>query len=101
MRRALDKSPKTFYQCRMTESNAYDIETVRQIEVLAESLGGLAECKRLGFICESEEGVMSLSSGGLGYLLYVRARKITSLAEAFAAGREYALEENTKPEGTA
>jgi hypothetical protein len=78
----------------MTESNAYDIETVRQIEVLAKSLGGVTECKRLGFIHESEEGVMSLSSAGLGYLLFVHARGITSLAEAFAAGRECALEEN-------
>lgn len=75
----------------MTESNAYDIETIRQIEVLSKSLGSLAECKRLGFIHEGEQGVMSLSSAGLGYLLYVHARGITSVAEAFAAGRECAL----------
>ena len=78
----------------MTESNAYDIETARQIEVLAKSLGGIAECKRLGFIYQNDDGVMSLSSAGLGYLLYVHARAITSLAEAFAAGRDCALEEN-------
>lgn len=77
----------------MTKSNAYDIETVRQIEVLAKSLGGIAECKRLGFIYQNDDGVMSLSSAGLGYLLYVHARGITSLAEAFAAGRECALME--------
>jgi hypothetical protein len=78
----------------MTESNAYDIETVRQIEVLVKSLGGLAECRRLGFIYQSDDGVMSLSAAGLGYLLYVHARNITSVAEAFAAGRECALEED-------
>jgi hypothetical protein len=38
---------------------------------------------------------MSLSTAGLGYLLYVRARGITSLAEAFAAGYECAHEEKT------
>jgi hypothetical protein len=89
----LDKSNKSSYQCLITESNAYDIETVRQIEILAKSLGGLAECKRLGFIYQNDDGVMSLSSAGLGYLLYVNARGITSLAEAFAAGRECALVE--------
>jgi hypothetical protein len=90
----LDEPGKPSYQYLMTESNAYDIETVRQIEVLAKSLGGIAECKRLGFIHENNEGVMSLSSAGLGYLLYVHARGITSPAEAFAAGRQCALEEN-------
>jgi hypothetical protein len=77
----------------MTQSTAYDIETVRQIEVLAKSLGGIAECKRLGFSYENDDGVMSLSSAGLGCLLFVRARGISSMAEAFA-GRECALEEN-------
>jgi hypothetical protein len=37
---------------------------------------------------------MSLSAAGLGYLLYVKARGITSIAEAFAAGRECALAES-------
>jgi hypothetical protein len=80
------------YKVRMAE-NTFDIETVRQVEVLAKSLGGLAECKRLGFIFQDEQGVMSLSTAGLGYLLYVKARNITSLAEAFAAGYECAVEE--------
>ena len=73
--------------------NTFDIDSVRQIEALAKSLGGLAECKRLGFIFEDAQGVMSLSTAGLGYLLYVKARGITSLAEAFAAGYERAHDE--------
>ena len=73
--------------------NTFDIDSVRQIEALAKSLGGLAECKRLGFIFEDAQGVMSLSTAGLGYLLYVKARGITSLAEAFAAGYECAHDE--------
>ena len=73
--------------------NTFDIESVRQIEALTKSLGGLAECQRHGFIFKDGQGVMSLSTAGLGYLLYVKARGITSLAEAFAAGYECALEE--------
>jgi hypothetical protein len=73
--------------------NTFDIESVRQIDALAKSLGGLAECKRLGFIFEDAQGIMSLSAAGLGYLLYVKARGITSLAEAFAAGYQCAHDE--------
>ena len=73
--------------------NTFDIDSVRQIEKLKKSLGGLAECKRLGFIFEDEGGVMSLSVAGLGYLLNVEARGVTSLAEAFAAGYQCAHDE--------
>jgi hypothetical protein len=73
--------------------NTFDIESVRQIETLAKSLGGLPECKRLGFIYEDQQGVMSISVAGLGYLLLVRARGVTSTAEAFAAGYQCAKEE--------
>jgi hypothetical protein len=73
--------------------NIFEIDSVRQIEALVKSLGGLPECKRLGLIYEDRQGVMSLSVAGLGYLLYVKARGITSLAEAFAAGYECAHEE--------
>ena len=73
--------------------NTFDIESVRQIEVLAKELGGLPECKRLGFIFEDGQGVMSLSVAGLGYLLYVKARGVASLAEAFAEGYQCALDE--------
>jgi hypothetical protein len=36
---------------------------------------------------------MSLSVAGLGYLLFVKARDITRVAEAFAAGYQCAAEE--------
>jgi len=78
---------------RPMSDNTFDIDSVRQIEALSKSLGGLAECRRLGFIFEDGQGVMSLSTAGLGYLLTVKARNITSLAEAFAAGYECAVDE--------
>ena len=65
----------------------------KQIEVLEKSLGGIGECQRLGFIFTDGQGVMSLSTAGLGYLLSVEARGITSLAEAFAAGYKCAHDE--------
>ena len=81
------------YKARMHD-NTFDIESVRQIESLAKSLGGLKECKRLGFIHEDGQGVMSLSVAGQGYLLFVKATGVTSLAEAFAAGYQCAHEES-------
>jgi hypothetical protein len=42
------------------------MESVRQIEALAESLGGLDVCTRLGLIFEDEQSVMSLSVAGVG-----------------------------------
>ena len=36
---------------------------------------------------------MSLSVAGLGYLLFVKARNVTSLAEAFAEGYQCAHDE--------
>jgi hypothetical protein len=78
--------------------NTFDIESVRQIEALTQELGGLTECKRLGFIFEDEQGVMSLSVAGLGYLLFVKARDVNSLAEAFAEGYQCALD-NIKYKG--
>jgi hypothetical protein len=57
-------------------------------------VGGIAECKRLRFVHEDQARVMSLSTGGLSCLLDIHARGIRSVAEAFAAGRELALEEN-------
>jgi hypothetical protein len=73
--------------------NIFDIEAVRQIEALSKDLGGLDVCKRLGFIFEDEHGIMSLSVAGLGYLLFVKARDVTSLAEAFAEGYQCAHDE--------
>lgn len=72
------------------DGHAFDFETLRQVDVLVKLLGGLPECKRLGFVAEDEQGVIGLSRAGLGYLLYVRARDITNAAEAFAAGYECA-----------
>jgi hypothetical protein len=77
---------------RAMSGNTFDIESVRQIEALADSLGGIAECRRLGFIFEDDRGVMSLSTAGLGYLLFVKAMEVSSTAEAFAAGYQCAKE---------
>lgn len=74
-------------------SNIFDFENMPQIESLAKELGGVGECKRLGFICEDAQGIMGLTVAGLGYLLYVRARDIKTVAEAFAAGFQCAHEE--------
>ena len=72
--------------------NAFDIDSVRQLGVLIRELG-LEECKRLHFVYEDKQGVMSLSPVGLGYLLFVKAGDVTSLAGAFAAGLECAFDE--------
>jgi hypothetical protein len=88
----LTRIRRSCYKLPMSE-NTFDIDAVRQIEALSKSLGGLAECKRLGFIHEDDQGVMSLSTAGLGYVLSVKARNMTSLAEAFAAGYECARDE--------
>jgi hypothetical protein len=73
--------------------NVFDIGTLRPLEALIRHLGGLDECKRLGFVCEDENKIMSLSVAGLGYLLFVKAAGITGVAEAFAAGYQCAAEE--------
>ena len=73
--------------------NVFDIGTLRPLEALIRQLGGLDECKRLGFVCEDENKIMSLSTAGLGYLLFVKAADITGVAEAFAAGYRCAAEE--------
>lgn len=83
------------YKPDMKDSNTYDFETMRQIEVLEKALGGLRECKRLGFVIEDERRILALSPVGLGYLLHVRARGITDVAEAFAAGFECGREEKS------
>lgn len=75
-------------------TNAFDIESVRQIETLAKEVGGLDRCRQLGFVFEDDQGVASLSVSGLGYLLYVRAGIITDRAEAFAAGYQCANDES-------
>lgn len=72
--------------------NVFDIETLRPLEALVKELGGLDECRRLGFVCEDENKVMSLSHAGMGYLCYVKAADITNRAEAFATGYQCAGE---------
>jgi hypothetical protein len=76
-------------------SNTVDFETMPQIEALSKELGGLGECKRLGFIVEDRQGITGLTAAGLGYLLYVRALDLKTLAEAFAAGFQCGLEESS------
>jgi hypothetical protein len=73
--------------------NVFDIGSHRPLETLIKELGGLDECQRLGFVFEDENRIMSLSTAGLGYLLFVKARGIASVAEAFAAGYQCAAEE--------
>jgi hypothetical protein len=87
-------SRRQWYKLHMT--NTFDIETARQIELLAKEVGGLDECKRLGFIFEDKQGIMSLSVTGFGYFLYVRTGAATTLAEAFAAGYQCAHDEKSK-----
>ena len=73
-------------------SNVFDIESHRTVEALIRELGSVAKCKRLGFVFEDENKIMSLSAVGLGYLLFVKAAEVRSVAEAFAAGYECGAE---------
>jgi hypothetical protein len=61
--------------------NVFDIGSHRPLESLIKELGGLDECRRLGFVFEDENKIMSLSTAGLGYLLFVKARDITDVAK--------------------
>ena len=55
--------------------NVFDMATLRPLEALIRELGGLDECKRLGFVFEDENKIMSLSQVGLSYLLFVKAAR--------------------------
>jgi hypothetical protein len=79
------------YNYGMTD-NVFDMGPHRPLEALIRELGGLDECRRLGFVFADESKIKSLSQAGLGYLLFVRAAGITSVAEAFAAGYQCAAE---------
>ncbi len=74
--------------------NVFDIGSHRPLEALIRELGSLAECKRLGFVFEDENKIMSLSVAGLGYLLFVKAADVNTVAEAFAAGYQCKAEED-------
>ena len=72
--------------------NVFDFETLQPLEALIKELGGLDECRRLGFVFEDENKIMSLSHAGMGYLCFVKAAGATNPAEAFAAGYQCAGE---------
>ena len=74
--------------------NVFDMGTLRPLDALIRELGGLDECRRLGFVFEDENKIMSLSVAGLGYLCFVKAAGITGVAEAFAAGYQCGAEDH-------
>jgi hypothetical protein len=74
--------------------NVFDMTTLRPLEALIGELGGLDECRRLGFVFEDENKIMSLSHAGMGYLCFVKAAGITGVAEAFAAGYQCRAEDD-------
>jgi len=68
-----------------------DFQNMQQIQRLVDILGE-SECKRLGFLFDDDRGVATLTTAGLGYLIDIQARGITSVAEAYAAGYQFAAE---------
>ena len=46
-------------------------------------------------VYEDERGIFSLSTAGLGLLIFVRVRNITGVADAIAAGYQYASDEKS------
>jgi hypothetical protein len=80
--------------------NVFDMGTLRPLEALIRELGGLDECRRLGFVFEDEDGIMSLSFAGMGYLIFVKAAGVTGVAEA-SAGYQCAAEEHEGKSGNA
>jgi len=72
-------------------SKTVDFENMHQIEALIRRIGD-AESRRFGFIFDDERGVTVLSTAGMGFLLFVQAAGVTSVAEAFAAGYQTCAE---------
>lgn len=72
--------------------NVFEIGTHRPLSALIRELGSVDEYKRLGFVFEDENKIMSLSHSGMGYLCFVKAADITSVAEAFASGYQCAAD---------
>ena len=68
---------------------------LRQLDKLKEIVGGLDECKRLGFVHVDGQGIQSLSTVGLGFLIYVVASDVKTLPEAFASGWQAGTEQET------
>lgn len=69
-----------------------NFDHLRQLDKLKEIVGGLEECKRLGFVHIDEQGIQSLSPVGLGFLIFVVAGDVKTLPEAFAAGWQAATD---------
>jgi hypothetical protein len=76
-----DRAPSRYDE--IMSDNVFEIGPHRTLEALIKELGGLDECKRLGFVFQDENKIMSLSSAAAG---------TSSVAEAFAAGYECAAE---------
>lgn len=85
--------PLSQNSCYLTDmsNGVVDFQNLPQIEKLRQTFGE-AECRRLGFLVDDERGAVCLSPVGLGYLLFVEAAGVTSLAEAFAAGYQCATD---------
>jgi hypothetical protein len=73
--------------------NAFGIENVRQIDLLVQELGTIEKCEALQFVIKDKEGIFRLSNLGMGYLLYVKARQVNDVPEAFTAGWNCAVDE--------
>ncbi|PJB72104.1 MAG: hypothetical protein CO093_03725 [Alphaproteobacteria bacterium CG_4_9_14_3_um_filter_47_13] len=71
------------------------LDHLRQLDKLKEIVGGLDECKRLGFVHIDGQGVQSLSPVGLGFLLFIVAGEVKTPPEAFAAGWQAGTEQET------
>ncbi len=72
-------------------SKTVDFQNMHQVDALIGRIGD-AESRRLGFIFDDERGVTVLSPAGFGFLLFVQAAGVTSVAEAFAAGYQCGAE---------
>jgi hypothetical protein len=72
-----------------------NFDHLRQLDTLKETVGGLEECKRLGFVHIDEQGLQSLSPVGLGFLLFIVASDVKTLPEAFAAGWQASIDHET------
>lgn len=72
-----------------------DFDHMQPLEKLKKIVGSLDECKRLGFVHIDGQGVQSLTAVGLGFLIYIVARDVKNLPEAFAAGWQAAIDHET------
>lgn len=82
----------------MANENIFAFDSIRQLEKLKDLLGGLDECKQLGFIHVDEQGIQSLSTAGLGFLLCVVAKDVlfSSLLAAESHRRIFPFSERAR-----